>query len=360
MHRGELAVLPPDRTGRLGGRDRHLAGLSQREPIDIYAQRVTRAALRCGPRTACASAAASDQSLSRSSRTAPEARSSRGRTSAAGTTTTSTPSGWTRAARCSGPRTGWPYARGGLPASPQITPAESGGAIVTWQDHRSGNYDIYAQRVNASGAVQWTTDGVALCTATSDRIPRSRRMARGRDRHLAGLSQRRMGPLRPARERERRGAVDDRRGAPVHCGGHPGGSPDRPGRRGGRDRHVVGRSQREYDIYAQRVGASGVVQWTTDGVPLCTAAGHRRLPRSPRMGRAGRSSPGRTLAAGRLRHLRPAGERERRGAVDGGRRAPVRAAGPQYTPRSSRTARGGRSSPGRTIAAGTTTSTPSG
>ena len=39
----------------------------------------------------------------------------------------------------------------------------AGGAIVTWTDNRNGNQDIYAQRINASGTVQWTPDGVALC-----------------------------------------------------------------------------------------------------------------------------------------------------------------------------------------------------
>jgi hypothetical protein len=42
----------------------------------------------------------------------------------------------------------------------------SGGAIVTWADRRNGGVDdIYAQRVDASGNVQWTADGVAICTA---------------------------------------------------------------------------------------------------------------------------------------------------------------------------------------------------
>jgi len=34
------------------------------------------------------------------------------------------------------------------------------GAIVTWLDYRSGDYGIYAQRVNASGAIQWSANGV--------------------------------------------------------------------------------------------------------------------------------------------------------------------------------------------------------
>jgi len=33
----------------------------------------------------------------------------------------------------------------------QIVADGSGGAIITWQDYLSGNYDIYAQGISASG-----------------------------------------------------------------------------------------------------------------------------------------------------------------------------------------------------------------
>src|SRR6185436_10418227 len=48
----------------------------------------------------------------------------------------------------------------------------AGGAVVTWQDSRAGNYDIYTQRVLASGAVDgaWPADGRALCTAAGGQI----------------------------------------------------------------------------------------------------------------------------------------------------------------------------------------------
>lgn len=54
---------------------------------------------------------------------------------------------------------------------PQIASDGAGGALVTWDDYRggSGNADIYAQRVNASGVAQWTAGGVALCTAGGSR-----------------------------------------------------------------------------------------------------------------------------------------------------------------------------------------------
>jgi hypothetical protein len=46
-----------------------------------------------------------------------------------------------------------------------------GGAVVVWSDNRSNpnDYwasDIYAQRIDASGNVQWTVGGLPICTAT--------------------------------------------------------------------------------------------------------------------------------------------------------------------------------------------------
>ena len=54
----------------------------------------------------------------------------------------------------------------GVQEYPMIASDGAGGAIITWHDARSGNYDIYAQRVNASGTPQWAVNGVAICMAT--------------------------------------------------------------------------------------------------------------------------------------------------------------------------------------------------
>ena len=51
---------------------------------------------------------------------------------------------------------------------PNIVSDGSGGAIITWEDRRGSNYDIYAQRVTAAGLVQWTASGDSICTATAD------------------------------------------------------------------------------------------------------------------------------------------------------------------------------------------------
>lgn len=51
---------------------------------------------------------------------------------------------------------------------PKIASDGAGGAIVAWQDSWSGTYDIFAQRISAAGATQWTTNGVGVCALTAD------------------------------------------------------------------------------------------------------------------------------------------------------------------------------------------------
>ncbi len=112
--------------------------------------------------------------------------------------------------------------------SPALVGDGLGGAIITWGDLRSGSSDIYAQHVNSSGVAQWTTDGVAICTATGSQG----------------------GPQ----------LVSDGAGGAIIT-------------------WVDERSsQFSYDIYAQRVNSSGAVQWTTNGVAICTATYYQEDP----------------------------------------------------------------------------------
>ena len=55
---------------------------------------------------------------------------------------------------------------------PKLTTDGAGGAIVTWHDSRSASTDIYAQRVLATGAVDaaWPTDGRAICAVANTQI----------------------------------------------------------------------------------------------------------------------------------------------------------------------------------------------
>jgi hypothetical protein len=112
--------------------------------------------------------------------------------------------------------------------SPVIVADGAGGAIVTWQDFRSGVADIYAQRINASGTPQWTPNGVVISAdgwETNGQI-----------------------------------VLDGASGAIVTW-------------------HLLVSSEEfpnsDYDLYAQRVDASGAVQWTPDGMAISTAVGNQ-------------------------------------------------------------------------------------
>jgi hypothetical protein len=108
---------------------------------------------------------------------------------------------------------------------PAIVANGAGGALVTWFDQRSGNYDIYAQKISLTGAVQWTANGVALCTAS------------GTQWYPAIVADGAGGAI--VTWTDARGASDD--------------------------------------IYAQKISTGGAVQWTANGVALCTASGWQGL-----------------------------------------------------------------------------------
>lgn len=101
----------------------------------------------------------------------------------------------------------------------------AGGAVVAWADLRNGSHaDIYARRVNAAGVPQWTANGVGLCTAAN-------------------------GQWRPMI------ATDGSGGAVVAWHDY--------------------RTGTNLDIYARRVTSAGAAQWTSNGVPICTASGNQ-------------------------------------------------------------------------------------
>jgi len=54
--------------------------------------------------------------------------------------------------------------------NPKIVSDGSSGAIITWQDYRSGIDDIYIQRVNSTGSTLWSLDGATVCNAANAQI----------------------------------------------------------------------------------------------------------------------------------------------------------------------------------------------
>ena len=111
-------------------------------------------------------------------------------------------------------------------SDPVIVSDGAGGAIIAWRDHRGFNYDIYAQRVNAAGVAQWTTDGLPVCTANG--------------------------------EHESPDIISDGAGGAIVV--------------------WVDHRNTNLDVFAQRLNAAGSPQWTLDGVGVCTNTAHQLDP----------------------------------------------------------------------------------
>jgi|GEM_PF-1503132 len=106
---------------------------------------------------------------------------------------------------------------------PDIVDMASGSTAITWEDKRSGEYDIYAQRFNASGISQWGANGRLICGSANDqRTPRV-------------CSDGGSGVVI---------AWTDKRSSTLNT-----------------------------DVYAQRLDASGSALWVGQGAAICTAAG---------------------------------------------------------------------------------------
>jgi len=110
---------------------------------------------------------------------------------------------------------------------PQAISDGSGGTIVVWQDYRSGNSDIYAQKINQSGQMVWPPEGIPICVAAA-------------------------GQFSPQ-------LVSDGAGGAIIVW--------HDYRRGGGE-----------DIFSQRVNAQGKVIWKEDGIPVSIAQGTQWYP----------------------------------------------------------------------------------
>jgi len=53
---------------------------------------------------------------------------------------------------------------------PRICSAGAGSAIISWKDARGADNDIYAQKVDSSGNKEWTNNGKLICNAINDQF----------------------------------------------------------------------------------------------------------------------------------------------------------------------------------------------
>ena len=111
-----------------------------------------------------------------------------------------------------------------------LTGDGAGGAIVTWQDARSGtNENLYAQRLNSAGVTQWTVNGAPVCLA----------------------SQNQTAPV----------LVSDGASGAIITWTDARSSPST-----------------NNDVYAQRLDVNGAEQWTTDGISVCAFPNAQESP----------------------------------------------------------------------------------
>ncbi len=170
----------------------------------------------------------------------------------------------------------------GAQFDPFIASDDSGGAIITWEDTRSGSNHIYAQRVSASGAVPWTTDGVAICTNTQGSQANPTIVSDGSGGAIITWYDSRNGQLDIYAQRvDASGAMQWTVDGVAICtfsGNKQYPTIASDGSGGAIITWHDYRSFTNYDIYAQHVNASGTIQWTADGVAIDTATGDQTLP----------------------------------------------------------------------------------
>ncbi len=164
--------------------------------------------------------------------------------------------------------------------SPQIVPDGDGGAILAWQDDRNGNLEIFAQRVDANGTAQWTAGGVALSTAATNKFF-FQSISDGAGGAVLVWQDDRGGAWDLYAQRiNRNGAVRwSAGGVAVSIAENSQVSPQLVSDGTG-GAIIVWQDDRdgEWDVYAQRVNGSGTAAWTADGVSISNAAQDQRVP----------------------------------------------------------------------------------
>ncbi len=158
---------------------------------------------------------------------------------------------------------------------PSIASDGAGGAIIVWQDQRSGHINIYAQRIDGGGTALWERNGIGIYTAdNSSTSPEIISDGSGGAiiawEGLTGIRAQRVNAdgdtLWPANGIDVCTNVPPSVWTPKLVSDGSGGAII-----AWRDNRTPG----EYYIYAQRVDASGDTLWAADGIPLCKVTNHQ-------------------------------------------------------------------------------------
>jgi hypothetical protein len=158
----------------------------------------------------------------------------------------------------------------------------AGGAIVAWHDNRTGGTrDVYVQRVSSAGAPKWTADGVALTTAPGDQHD-ARIVADGGGGAIVAWKDGASDPPRVFAQRVNAAGVPQwtAGGVALDSSGTEGSIPSAIVADGAGGAIVAWTATRgpSLDVFVQRVDASGLSLWGPNGVALCGTAAWRLDP----------------------------------------------------------------------------------
>jgi hypothetical protein len=156
----------------------------------------------------------------------------------------------------------------------------SGGAVITWRDYAGGKNDIFAQRLDSDGAQQWAQDGVAVCTAPGAQMSPTTVADAPGGFIVSWLDSRNSHDNIYAQRMDSGGSIQWAQDGVAICtaaidpenmviaGDGSGGA------------IIVWQESRNgnHDVYAQRVDNAGVVRWPGDGLPVAVRAGEQFAP----------------------------------------------------------------------------------
>jgi len=167
----------------------------------------------------------------------------------------------------------------GAQYQPRIVSDGAGGAFLTWMDSRNGTFDIYAQRINSAGAALWPLNGLVVSNAANDQAWASMVSDGGTGVIIAWQDNRNPAPNLNdiyAQKLSSNGAIQWTANGVAVCTASADQTLPQITTDGANGAIIVWRDLRSgagtYDLYARRVNNLGVGQWTTDGIAVCNAA----------------------------------------------------------------------------------------
>ncbi len=163
--------------------------------------------------------------------------------------------------------------------SPRIAPDGMNGAFIVWEDSINGSWDIYEQHIDANGFAQWAAGGVAVCTSADEQINPKMVVDAAGNSYITWQDKRNSVDYDVYCQKMNSSGVAQwtANGIPVAVTTNTQSNPkivlDYTGM------VIIGwqdkRNNIDYNIYAQRISSLGVVQWASNGVAVCNAVGNQ-------------------------------------------------------------------------------------